>query len=516
MLGLVVALGAVVGAAAPPAATLGCPDQVVPPPPPAVEEVGVPAPSPLPVPDVPVGGAALGCGEITATGAPLPPVTSAAFVLADLDSGAILAASAPHARHRPASTLKVLTALVTVRDLDPDAVVEATAEDLRIDGSKAGIGPGGRYTVRDLLAGLLLNSGNDTAQALARAHGGDTAMVARMAELARELGALDTRPATPSGLDGPGIASSAYDLALLYRVAMREPLFASTIATRSVQFPGYDAEHPGFELSNSSRLLAGYPGSLGSKSGFTDAARHTLVGAAQRERAAAGGRADARRAAARAHVAAGGGAAGLGLRPARRRHPGGCAGRPGAGATHAVTGHDTVGRRRAAGGSRSQRHHRAGRDRWDGGGRGCGRGRGAPQAVGLTSRGTRSDERVQVDLDRERLGGREPAGHAGAVGIAELACQVAGEQRDRLGDIDDPVVPDPGVGVLAALVHVVGTRGPGRHDLDDEERPRTREARHPRDGPAAWPPPPRRPGRVDGRCRARRAGPAAGRCRCRG
>ena len=283
VLGGAAALCAVVGAAPPPAAAPACPDQFAPPPPPATAELNAPAPPPLPVPEVPVGGAALGCGEVTATGAPLPPVGAASFVVADLDSGAILAARAPHARHRPASTLKVLTALVAVRDLDPDAVVDGTTEDPLIDGSKAGIGPGGRYTVRQLLAGLLLNSGNDTAAALARANGGDAAMLARMSELARELGALDTRPATPSGLDGPGTASSAYDLALLYRVAMREPLFAETIATRSVPFPGYDAEHPGFELSNSSRLLAGYPGSLGSKSGFTEAARHTLVGAAERD-----------------------------------------------------------------------------------------------------------------------------------------------------------------------------------------------------------------------------------------
>jgi D-alanyl-D-alanine carboxypeptidase (penicillin-binding protein 5/6) len=110
---------------------------------------------------------------------------------------------APHARHRPASALKVLTALVTVRRLDPNAVVTGIATDQAIDGSKAGIGPGGQYTVRQLLAGLLLNSGNDTAAALARAAGGDAAMLAAMAETARELGALDTQPATPSGLDGP-------------------------------------------------------------------------------------------------------------------------------------------------------------------------------------------------------------------------------------------------------------------------------------------------------------------------
>ncbi|GAA1327000.1 D-alanyl-D-alanine carboxypeptidase family protein [Pseudonocardia xinjiangensis] len=259
--------------------SVGCPGQQVPPPPPAPTEVVGPAPEPLPWPAEPVGGPQLGgCGEIGTDGA--PQVGAASWVVADLDSGAVLAARAPHARHRPASTLKVLTALVALRNLDPDAVVGATTEDMQIEGSKAGIGAGGRYTVRQLVAGLLLNSGNDTAQALSRAVGGDPVMLARMTAVAREVGALDTLPATPSGLDGPGIASSAYDLAVLFRVAMRDPLFAGTLTTPSVPFPGY-GDRPGFALSNTSRLLARYPGSLGEKTGFTDAARHTLVGAAQ-------------------------------------------------------------------------------------------------------------------------------------------------------------------------------------------------------------------------------------------
>jgi D-alanyl-D-alanine carboxypeptidase (penicillin-binding protein 5/6) len=286
---------AVVPAALPPALTgapsaaaaPGCPGAQVPPPPPAVEETapGAVPPPPLPWRVPPVGGAALGgCGDVVTAGAPpLPPqVTAAAFVLADLDGGAVLAARAPHARHRPASTLKVLTALVAIERLDPDATVPGAPEDLSIDGSRAGIGPGGTYTVRQLLAGLLLNSGNDTAQALARAMGGDAATTAAMTGTARRLGALDTRPATPSGLDGPGMASSAYDLALLFRQALREPLFAETIATGSVPFPGY-GDRPGFVLSNANPLLSRYPGTLGSKTGFTDAARHTIVGAAERD-----------------------------------------------------------------------------------------------------------------------------------------------------------------------------------------------------------------------------------------
>ena len=118
-------------------------------------------------------------------------------------------------------------------------------------------------------------------EALARALGGDTATVAAMAATAQQYGALDTRPATPSGLDGPGMASSAYDLALLFRIALTKPLFASTIATRMVAFPGY-GDKPGFMLGNNDRFVPSYAGAIAAKSGFTDAARHTLVATAQR------------------------------------------------------------------------------------------------------------------------------------------------------------------------------------------------------------------------------------------
>jgi serine-type D-Ala-D-Ala carboxypeptidase (penicillin-binding protein 5/6) len=281
VLGAVVALVVTLAgpaAAAPPA---GCAGQQVPPPPAAREEASRPVPAPLPWPAQPVGGQALGsCGDIGPAG--VPAIGAASWVLADLDTGAVLAARAPHARHRPASTLKVLNALVVRRNLDPDTVVDGAAEDVVIDGSKAGIGPGGHYTVRELLDGLLLNSGNDAAQALARALGGDKAAVRDMSEMAHQLGALDTRPVTPSGLDGPGMASSAYDLALLFRVAMRDPLFAQTIGTETVPFPGYGTL-PGFNLTNSNKLLLNYPDAIGGKAGFTDAARHTLVGAAERD-----------------------------------------------------------------------------------------------------------------------------------------------------------------------------------------------------------------------------------------
>lgn len=262
----------------------GCLGQLVPPGPPAREEIvpEAPPPLPVPVPPEPVGGPGMGtCADAHAPGvAPPPPVGIASYVVADLDSGAVLAVRAPHARHRPASLLKLFTVLVATSRLDPAQIVTATAEDANIDGSRAGVGPGGRYTVGQLLTGLLLNSGNDTASALARTLGGTPATLAAMRETARSLGALDTRPATPSGLDGPGMSSSAYDLALAFRAAVARPQIAQLMLTRTAPFPGF-GDKPGFLIANDNPLL-GTPGTVGGKTGFTDAARHTFVGAVDR------------------------------------------------------------------------------------------------------------------------------------------------------------------------------------------------------------------------------------------
>ncbi|MET0191250.1 MAG: serine hydrolase [Pseudonocardia sediminis] len=280
LIGLAVVVTGPVASAAP-AARTGCAGQDVPPGPPAREETV--AVAPLPVPDEPVGGPGMGtCTDAHAAGvAPPPPVGIASYVVADLDSGAVLAVRAPHARQRPASTLKLFLVLVATARLDPDQVVTATDEDANIDGSRAGIGPGGRYTVQQLLTGLLLNSGNDTASALARTLGGTPATLAAMQDTARSLGALDTRPASPSGLDGPGMSSSAYDLALAFRAAVARPQVAALMLTRTAPFPGFGGK-PGFLIANDNPLL-GTPGTIGGKTGFTDAARHTFVGAVNRD-----------------------------------------------------------------------------------------------------------------------------------------------------------------------------------------------------------------------------------------
>ena len=121
-----------------------------------------------------------------------------AFSLADLDTGDVIAARDPHGRHRPASIIKVLTAMQAITDLPLMKTVPGTAEDAAQEGTKVGVGEGGVYTVNDLLHGLLMASGNDAAHALAQSLGGDEAtlkaeLLALALQLHKRRGTLDPR-----------------------------------------------------------------------------------------------------------------------------------------------------------------------------------------------------------------------------------------------------------------------------------------------------------------------------------
>lgn len=266
-----------------------CPNATLPPPPIDTSEVpppGSPSPTPVPVPETPVGGDRMGeCSVINDDGAPAPPPqianAAASWVLADLDSGAVLAAKNPHARQRPASTIKTLTALTAIHELDMDEALVATQEDANQEGTRVGLQPGLTYSVGQVLQAMLMGSGNDAAHALAMKMGGVPAALKKINATAKRIGALDTRAATPSGLDGPGMSTSAYDLATIFRVAMREPVFANAVGTEMIMMPGKPGQPP-FELWNDNRVLLNYPGGLGGKTGFTDDARHTFIGSAAR------------------------------------------------------------------------------------------------------------------------------------------------------------------------------------------------------------------------------------------
>ena len=270
------------------AAAAGCPDQVAPPPAVDSSETLAPAepsPTPLPEPPTPAGGPRMaGCGYILPTGAPALPkdLGFESWVIQDLDTGAILAAKDPHARQRPASLIKLLLSQVVARELNPSTKVIGTQADANQQGTRVGIGPGGKYNVGMLVKALLMASGNDAAYALATQLGGVRPAVAKMNALAEQLGAQDTRAASPSGLDAPGMTASAYDLSIFFRLDMATPLLANAMHTTQMSFPGY-ANKPGYMISNDNLLLRTYPGDIGGKVGYTTDAQQTYANAAVRD-----------------------------------------------------------------------------------------------------------------------------------------------------------------------------------------------------------------------------------------
>jgi D-alanyl-D-alanine carboxypeptidase (penicillin-binding protein 5/6) len=212
---------------------------------------------------------------------PIPDGPAQTWIVADLDSGQVLAGRDQNVAHPPASTIKVLLALVTLDQVSLDSTVVADAADTQVECNCVGVKPGRLYTARQLLDGLLLVSGNDAANTLAHMLGGPEATVAKMNAKAASLGATSTHAATPSGLDGPGGSgsSTAHDLAVIFRAAMANPVFAHITAEPSAMFPG---DHGDQLIVNQDELLQRYPGAIGGKTGFTDAARKTFVGAAAR------------------------------------------------------------------------------------------------------------------------------------------------------------------------------------------------------------------------------------------
>jgi serine-type D-Ala-D-Ala carboxypeptidase (penicillin-binding protein 5/6) len=212
----------------------------------------------------------------------IPEGPAQAWLLADLDNGRILASRNPYEPHAPASTIKALLAIVVLDQLPLNAVIVASPANTDVECSCVGVKPARAYTVRQLLDGLMLVSGNDAANTLADGLGGYQAAVARMNAKAVALGARNTRAASPSGLDGPGMESvtTPFDLALIYRAALRYPAFAAIVRQPSSLFPTDDGPH---EIVNQNELLKRYPGTLVGKTGFTNLAQHTFVGAAQRD-----------------------------------------------------------------------------------------------------------------------------------------------------------------------------------------------------------------------------------------
>lgn len=212
---------------------------------------------------------------------PLPEIWAESWVLADANTGEILAAKKAHLQRAPASTLKTLTALTVLPQISLDQTYVATAGDANTYGSRVGLKAGKTYSIRDLFYGLFLPSGNDAALALARANGSVAKTVEQMNEIAIRLQAGDTVAKNPSGLDAPGQLSSAYDLAVFGRASLAHPELIEIASTKRYEFP-WRGQRTRTIYNENRLLLNGYKGLVGLKTGYTTNAGRTFIGLAQR------------------------------------------------------------------------------------------------------------------------------------------------------------------------------------------------------------------------------------------
>ena len=196
--------------------------------------------------------------------------------LVEATTGQVLVAQDADVRRPIASAIKLLTALVVVDALPPGSVVTVGEEVRGVGGASYGLRPGDVRDVDDLLAGLLLRSGNDVAVALAVAvAGSEEAFVGRMAARLADLG-IDARPASASGLE-EGDALSALELASVARASLDEPRIMGLVGRPTFAVPG------GPELVNRNAFLLDDPTATGLKTGFTNAAGFTLAASAERD-----------------------------------------------------------------------------------------------------------------------------------------------------------------------------------------------------------------------------------------
>ena len=207
-----------------------------------------------------------------------PSVKARAVLVVDASSGEVLHARNPDRRLPMASITKLMTALLTLERAEPDEVVTVADSAPAIGESTIHLRPGERLRVRDLLAAALVQSANDAAFALAAHVAGSVERFVRlMNRRARELGLEDTRYVRPDGLDVPGHYSSASDALRLAQAAMEHGLFRRIVKQRDPRIGG------GRVLHTWNDLLRTFPGTIGVKTGHTDAAGWSQVAAVRRD-----------------------------------------------------------------------------------------------------------------------------------------------------------------------------------------------------------------------------------------
>jgi D-alanyl-D-alanine carboxypeptidase (penicillin-binding protein 5/6) len=208
-----------------------------------------------------------------------PAVVAQSAALIDSFTGEFLFLKNENAIQYPASSTKILTALLVIEAGDLDKLVTVDISDTKVEPTKLELKPGEQYTRRQLIYGLMLKSANDVAMTLARDNAGSIeAFAAKMNRRAAELGATNSHFANPNGLHDPSHYTTAHDLALIARAAMEQPFFRQVVGT--IYFTWKSANGVVEQLRNHNRLLRHFAGCNGLKTGYTRAAQQVLVSSA--------------------------------------------------------------------------------------------------------------------------------------------------------------------------------------------------------------------------------------------
>lgn len=201
-------------------------------------------------------------------------------IVIDARTGQVLYEKNADAPQYPASTTKIMTALLVIEEGDLDHEVICDEEDAKVGESSLNLKPGQHFTRRQMLYGLMLKSANDVAHALGRDNAGSVeAFAEKMTRRAKELGAQNTHFANPNGLHNAEHYTSPRDLALIARAAMQQPFFRQVVGTREYNWTVDGTIDP---LHNHNRLLERFPGCTGVKTGYTIPAQQVLVSSAMR------------------------------------------------------------------------------------------------------------------------------------------------------------------------------------------------------------------------------------------
>lgn len=203
-------------------------------------------------------------------------------MLVDLDTRQVVWGRDLHARQAPASLTKMVTAMVAADLVSLDAEVTVTPEATAVEPNLMGLSAGEVLSVRELLHGLFLDSGNDAAEALARGIVGRDRFIGLMNRKAERLGLADSHFSNPTGLDDQGLQSSAYDLAVTATTLIDDYPELARIAGTKDRTIAATAGHKAFAPINLNKLLWSYPGANGLKTGFTDEAGGCVAASASR------------------------------------------------------------------------------------------------------------------------------------------------------------------------------------------------------------------------------------------